>query len=198
MELVVASGNRHKVCEISKLLQHLPAQVKSLKDYPDIPPVVEDGSTFEINARKKAREIYDCLQIPVLADDSGLEVPALNNQPGVFSARFAGPNATDLDNNNLLLERLKGLSADQRTARFVCSLCFIIDNKEYKFTGFATGVILEHPRGNSGFGYDPLFFVPQKNKTFAELETNEKSLISHRGQAMKKFKFFLNEYFKKS
>ncbi len=196
IELVVASGNQHKISEITGLLMGLPVKVSSLSDYPDSPKVVEDGKTFEDNARKKAREIFKYLKKPVLADDSGLEVVVLGNQPGVFSARFAGEQATDQQNNDLLLKRMNGMQADQRAASFVCSICFIDDNHEFLFNGIVNGVILENPRGRNGFGYDPLFFYPPYKKTFAELSLEEKSKVSHRGMAMESFKTFLTNHLK--
>ena len=188
MDLVLASSNSHKIRELSKLLENLPVRIHSLNEYKNLPEIIEDGSSFEENAAKKACIIYNHLKLPVLADDSGLEVPALNNEPGVYSARYAGKNSSDKHNNELLLQKMKNLKGEQRKARFVCALCFIHNGKDYYFNGCAEGLILEESRGDNGFGYDPLFYVPSLDRTYAELRDDEKSAISHRGKAMTEFK----------
>jgi XTP/dITP diphosphohydrolase len=168
----------------------------NIPNFSSLPPVVEDGNTFEENARKKA-ESYS-LAVPgklVLADDSGLEIDALGGAPGVHAARYAAdePHAaecnTDDDANNAkVLRKLKGIPQDQRAARFVCVLAAARDGQTlHTFRGTAAGVILDAPRGNNGFGYDPLFYFPQIGKTFAELSAEEKARYSHRGAAFRAF-----------
>ncbi|MBN2424504.1 MAG: XTP/dITP diphosphatase [Calditrichaceae bacterium] len=191
MDLVVASSNPHKIRELSKLLEKLPVRLHSLTEYKDLPEIIEDGKSFEENAGKKAKIIHNHLKLSVLADDSGLEVPALNNEPGVYSARYAGKNSSDKQNNELLLQKMKYLTGEQRKARFVCTLCFIRRDTEIFFNGYSEGLILEEFRGDNGFGYDPLFYVPSLDRTYAELSDDEKSAISHRGKAMTEFKNYL-------
>lgn len=169
----------------------MPLQLKSLNDYSDYPDVVEDGKTFEENARKKARAYFEYSGIPTFADDSGLIVPALNSEPGVHSARYAGEQANYTANNRLLIEKIKNIPANKRNGRFVCTICYIDENHEEFITGTSAGIILDHLTGTKGFGYDPLFFVPELGKTFAELSMEEKNKISHRGRAMVMFKAFL-------
>ncbi len=168
-------------------------EVVPVPDFDRVPAVVEDGSSFEENARKKA-EYYSQLAPGelVLADDSGLEVDALGGEPGVRSARYAGENAhgnsSDEANNARLLRELQGLPAQQRSARFVCVIAAARDGKTIQtFRGEVEGVILEASRGTGGFGYDPLFYLPSIGRTFAELEPKEKSGFSHRGEAFRKF-----------
>ncbi|MDP6042629.1 MAG: XTP/dITP diphosphatase, partial [Candidatus Latescibacteria bacterium] len=161
-------------------------QVQTLDAFPNAPDVIEDGDTFEANAVKKAREIARHTGLPALADDSGLVVDALNGAPGVYSARFAGEDATDADNNAKLTDQLKEVPQNQRTARFCCAMALAAPNGKIQ-TAQATweGRILSKPQGDNGFGYDPLFFVPTHNCTSAELPSEEKNHLSHRGQALR-------------
>jgi XTP/dITP diphosphohydrolase len=181
--LVIATRNRGKSAEIRSFLQDYAVDIKDLNDFGPIPEIVEDGQCFDDNAYKKASFTAKILGLPALADDSGLEVGALGGAPGVFSARYAGPNATDDENNAKLLQELTGES--NRSARFRCVLSLAVP------TGFALtyeaqceGSILEAPRGDHGFGYDPLFYYPPLAKTFAELSLEEKLGVSHRGRAL--------------
>ncbi|MWC28698.1 non-canonical purine NTP pyrophosphatase [Paenibacillus sp. MMS18-CY102] len=200
--VVVATGNAGKVKEFAHAFAQLGVEVKSLKDYDGLPGIVEDGETFQANARKKAKTIGDVLGLPVLADDSGLCVDALGGAPGVYSARYAGEGATDADNNAKLLRelsKLAGAAADIPAvaphgvtlfggARFVCALA-LYDPADGSFTdaeGDVAGRILSGTRGNGGFGYDPLFWVPELGRAMAELSTEEKQAISHRGAALRK------------
>lgn len=169
----------------------IPLKLKSLNDYSSYPDVVEDGRTFEENARKKAQAYFNFSGIPVFADDSGLVVPVLNNEPGVFSARYAGEHANYNENNKLLMSKISNLPADRRTGRFVCTICYMDGNHEKIITGISEGVVLTELRGRGGFGYDPLFYVPDLGKTFAELSMREKNEISHRGRALAEFKRYL-------
>lgn len=191
-KLVLATTNQGKVKELQSLLNDLHIHVLSLRDFPDFPPIVEDGGTFEDNALIKARTVYKATGIPTLADDSGLEVDALDGKPGVFSARYAGEHATDDQNNAKLLESLKDVSEKERTARFRSALAYFDENGvSHIFNGTCEGVISEHGSGDGGFGYDPLFYLPQYQKTMAQLSLAEKNGISHRGQAFSLFKEWL-------
>lgn len=188
-ELVVATGNKGKLREFGELLQGLVDTILSPADFPGFPEVEEDGDTFEANAIKKAMSAARFTGKPVLADDSGLSVDYLGGRPGVHSARFAGENAADADNNALLLREMEGVSPEQRTAAFHCviALCFP-DGSCQTFDGSLPGLVLEAPRGTGGFGYDPLFLVPEYDQTFSELPMEIKNSISHRGRAMQMLK----------
>lgn len=192
MKLVLATRNADKVREISLVLQDLPIKILSLSDYPGGPEVVEDGITFEENALKKARSVCAYTKEAALADDSGLVVEALKGAPGVLSARFAGESATYAKNNQKLLSLLEGVPSTRRAAVFVCAavLCFP-GGRVKTFKGTCKGRITEEPRGSSGFGYDPLFLVPEYGKTFAELGEGVKNRISHRAIALTKAKAYL-------
>lgn len=191
--LVLASNNKGKIVEIKKLLEKFPIEVFSLKDMGIDIDVVEDGLTFEENAKKKSVEIYKELikrgetDFIVMSDDSGLEVDYLNGEPGVFSARYAGEHGNDKKNNEKLLNKLSGVKKEDRKARFVCELALINDKNEYfNVKGHVEGIILEKESGDSGFGYDPLFLYEPFNKSFAEMSMEEKNKISHRGIALQK------------
>ncbi|MEG6614945.1 XTP/dITP diphosphatase [Peptococcaceae bacterium 1198_IL3148] len=184
-KLVLASGNKGKLKEFNTLLAPLNISVLSLADYPGMPETIEDGSTFSENAIKKAKEAAQHTGLPALADDSGLEVDYLNGQPGVYSARFAGEPKDDAANNRKLLALMKDVPWEQRTARFRCVIAICTPEGTVETSdGACEGYILEEERGNGGFGYDPLFYVPQFDKTFAELDMTEKNKISHRGRAL--------------
>lgn len=193
-KLVVATRNRGKLKEIEAFLFGLVGQVISAADLDGFSDTIEDGSTFEENALKKAREAMIFSGLPALADDSGLVVDCLNGQPGIFSARFAGVGSTDTDNNNKLLVELSGFTEEQRQASFVCSLAFVTpEGLEKTFNARVLGHILLEGRGDKGFGYDPLFLVDLYGRTMSELSIEEKNLISHRGQALKQFRNYLEE-----
>jgi len=185
----MATRNANKVRELRHLLRDLGVEVLSLADRPDVPEVVEDGETFAANARKKALAVAAATRLPALADDSGLEVDALGGQPGVQSARYAGAGHDDRANNQKLVEALAGVAPARRTARFRCAVALAdpagplgaaVELRE----GSCEGVILDAPRGEHGFGYDPLFLYPELGRTFAELTLDEKSRLSHRARAM--------------
>ena len=183
--LIVATGNAGKCREIQQMLGET-IQVKSLSDIPDAPDVVEDGDTFEANALKKARIIARHTSLPALADDSGLEVDALSGAPGVFSARFAGEDATDADNIAKLLGLLQNVPHADRTARFRCVMALVNpEGREQTAQGAWEGEIGHTPQGDNGFGYDPLFIVPTHSCTAAQLPPEIKNALSHRGQALK-------------
>lgn len=186
-KLLLASTNPHKLQEIKPLFADNEIQLISLADMNTIPHIVEDGLTFEANAAIKARICFEAYNIPVIADDSGLEVNALSGAPGVYSARYAGENSDYQANNLLLLKNMLDIKPDERQARFVCTVCYKDANTELFFTGTTDGIILNELRGAAGFGYDPLFYVPDLGKTFAQLSMEEKNILSHRGKAIAKF-----------
>jgi len=192
-ELVVATGNKGKLREFGELLKGVVETILSPADFPGFPEVEEDGDTFEANAIKKAMSAAVFTGRPVLADDSGISVDYLDGRPGVYSARYAGEGAADADNNALLLQELAGVPAGQRGAAFHCviALCHP-DGSCQTFDGSLPGVILEEPRGAGGFGYDPLFLVPEYGQTFSELPLDIKNAISHRGRAMQQLKAALS------
>lgn len=185
--IMIATGNMGKAKEFEKMFAKAGYQIKTIKDFPELPEVQETGQTFEENARLKAETIANILQCPVLADDSGLTVDALGGMPGIYSARFAGEQKSDASNNAKLLHELTNVADENRTAQFHCTLVFAAPQKESLVVeGIWNGRIARIPRGENGFGYDPLFIVDGLEKTSAELTPEEKNEISHRGQAMKK------------
>ena len=191
-ELLVATGNKGKLRELELLLHGSVERIRSLADFPELPAVEEDGGTFVENAIKKARSVAVATGLPVLADDSGLVVDLLGGRPGVHSARFAGETATDNENNARLLRELAGVPVESRGAAFRCVLALCLpDGSCDTFDGELRGVILETPRGTEGFGYDPLFLVPEYGQTLAELPLAIKNRISHRGKALLRLKEFL-------
>ena len=187
LTLVIATGNPGKTLEIRDLLKGFPINIKNLDDFGPTPPVVEDGETFDENAYKKASFVSKILGYPALADDSGLVVEALDGAPGVYSARYAGENASDQQRYTKLLEEMKGQS--NRRAAFECVISLAVPTgAALTYEGRCEGLIAEKPSGDGGFGYDPVFYYPPLKKTFGELSREEKSLISHRGKALKEFK----------
>jgi len=194
MKVLLATSNRHKVSEILQIWGDVPFEILTLNDFPEFPPVVEDGHTFEANSLKKAREAARFSGLISVSDDSGIEVDALNGRPGVHSARFAGSGATDEDNNLKLLQELKTIPLDSplRKARFRCVAALVSPRgDETIVNGVVEGRVIDSPRGSHGFGYDPLFFVPEKGKTTAEMTSIEKHAISHRAKAFRKLKEIL-------
>jgi XTP/dITP diphosphohydrolase len=184
--IVLATSNKNKLKEIKDRLKDFPVAIKSLSDFGPMPEAVEDGATFDENAYKKAFHYAKVLGLPCLADDSGLVVDALEGRPGVYSARYSGPEATDWDN----CEKLLGEMADQsnRLAHFVCVLSLATPSgPALTWEGSCDGEIISERRGESGFGYDPLFLCPEFGKTFAEATMKEKSSVSHRGRALTQF-----------
>ena len=191
-EVVIATRNPGKFREIKAILSSLPLKFLSLKNFPDLPEVVEDGVTFAENAAKKARTIADFTGRPTIADDSGLAVEALQGRPGVFSSRYAGENATDAERYQKLLEEMAAIPEGKRQARFVCTMAVALPGGRMEVVeGECGGWITLTPRGKHGFGYDPIFFVPEFGKTMAELDPEEKNRVSHRGRALQKLKALL-------
>ena len=192
LKIVVATRNKGKIKEIQAFLNGVVEDISCAADYEGFPETIEDGETFEQNALKKAREAMEYTGRPALADDSGLMVEALGGRPGVHSARFAGEEADDAANNRKLLKELENIPLGQRKAAFVCSLAYIAaDGSEHLFTGRIEGRILKAAQGDGGFGYDPLFLVEGEGRTMAELALSEKNSISHRGQALRQFREYL-------
>ena len=189
-ELLVATTNEGKFAEVRAFLKSLPLAIVSLGNLSSWPAVVEDGATFEENALKKARALAEYSGMLTLADDSGLEVAALNGAPGIYSARYAGEEGNDDKNNEKLLRELQGIAAGKRGARFVCALALCAPPrcgwKEWTVRESCEGRIAFELRGQNGFGYDPLFFYPPFGKTFGEIDRETKATVSHRGKALKK------------
>ena len=187
-KLVLATRNEGKLKELKELLKGLPVELLSLLDF-DIPDIVEDGETFKANALIKANTVFEQTGIPSIADDSGLEVDYLNGQPGVLSARFAGEHGNDIANYEKVLQLLEGVPFAKRRARFKSVIAIVGLTKEaITTTGTCEGVITNEPHGHNGFGYDPIFWVPDFERTMAELSLEKKNIISHRGTAFKKAK----------
>jgi XTP/dITP diphosphohydrolase len=192
MQLVLATQNKDKIREIRKLLDDLPVTVKTCDNFPDFPDIEETGTTFKENAILKAKGIAEFTGCAALADDSGIEVDALDGAPGVYSSRYAGPGCTYDDNNRKLLSELDGIEKEKRTARFrtVIAVAWDANNIE-TVEDTAEGVITEEKHGGDGFGYDPVFYYPPAGKTFAEMTLEEKNKVSHRGKALVKAKELL-------
>jgi len=193
MDIVLATRNKNKVEEIKKIfaLQGETAEnvsginIFTLDDFPGCEDVIEDGETFEANAVKKAVYISECAGMTAIADDSGLEVDALHGAPGVLSARFAGKSSDDKANLEKLLNKMKDISHEKRNARFVCCISMASKRGVKTFFGYIRGKIATEPRGENGFGYDPVFYPEGHNRTFAEMNDEEKNAISHRGNALR-------------
>lgn len=194
-QLLVGTANRGKAAEIARFFEGLPFRVVNLTDFPRVPEPDEDGDSFEANAIKKATYYAQRFGMPCLADDSGLVVDALDGAPGIYSARYAGPGATDAANNQKLLAQLVDTQEIARTARFVCCVAVAnTDNTPHTETGVVEGRIILESRGASGFGYDPLFVPDGLSKTFGELDAVEKLSISHRGRALRKLRAYLEKH----
>lgn len=197
MDIVLATRNKKKVEEIGRITAGLPVTILSLENFPACPETVEDKDSFEGNAIKKAVEVCTCTGKPSLADDSGLEVDALGGAPGVYSARYAGGagSGNDVRNYEKLLHELKNVPGNERGAQFVCCMALAFpDGRVKTFFGFAKGHISLEPKGNTGFGYDPVFLPQGFENTFAEMTGNEKDRLSHRGKALEKLAEFLHQY----
>lgn len=195
MKLVLASRNKHKIKEWEATLARFVEGVEllSLDEVGITEDIEENGTTFEANALLKAQAAARS-GYPSIGEDSGLEVHALGGEPGVYSARYAGEHGNDRANNALLLEKLHALGAEDRSASFVCAIaCVMPDGEQFFCRGEAPGVIIDEYRGEGGFGYDPLFYVPELGKTFAEMTAAEKNSISHRGRAIELFAEKLNK-----
>ena len=194
-KLIVASKNDGKIKEIKKILDGLPIEIISMKEAGIDPDIEENGADFEQNAMLKAQAVYNLTSSMVIADDSGLEIDFLNGAPGVFTSRFAGESTDQSEKNKKIIYLLKDIEPQYRKARFVCSIAFVSEKIKFTVTGSVEGQISEKPEGYNGFGYDPIFYVPEYAKTFAELTENVKNQISHRADALHKLRKKLDNIF---
>ena len=183
-KIVLATRNAHKILEIKTILRDLPLEILTLNDVPTVPELREDGETFQDNSLQKARTVHEYTKLPALADDSGLEVFYLNGRPGVFSARYAGANASDEQNNRKLLGEMRGVAPRRRKAQFRAVLTLVDGTRVDVTEGLCPGKLAESPRGTNGFGYDPIFMPDGFPCTYAELTADEKNKISHRARAL--------------
>ncbi|OGW25820.1 MAG: non-canonical purine NTP pyrophosphatase, RdgB/HAM1 family [Nitrospirae bacterium GWB2_47_37] len=204
MEIVLATRNKKKVEEMARILEGMDVVIRTMDDFPSCPEVEEDKDTFEGNAVKKAISIAECTNKPAVADDSGLEVYALNGAPGIMSARYSGENACDVTNIEKLLVEMRDIPDEKRGARFVCCIALAFPDTPptpplnkggqggvVTFLGFAEGRIGRETHGRMGFGYDPVFYPSGYEMTFAEMTPGEKDALSHRGKALEKLKDYL-------
>ena len=192
--IVIGTYNNNKKSEIRKILNEIPVRLLDLEDFENPPDIIEDGVTFEDNAIKKALELAGFCQMCVMADDSGLEVDALDKRPGVLSSRYCGEDTGYEEKCLRLLKELKGVPFEKRTARFRCAIAFAVpDRLQFVVKASCEGIISNEPKGNNGFGYDPIFYVPEHELTMAELGSEVKNRISHRALALELFKTNLME-----
>lgn len=192
--VIIATNNQGKVKDFEALFTPLGIQVRSLKDYPTVEEIEETGTTFEENAILKAEHLCQILNVPVIADDSGLIVDALEGRPGVYSARYAGLHKSDEDNLQKVLREMQNVFPGKRTARFYCALALAVPGKKtITVKGTVEGYIGTEKKGTNGFGYDPIFFLPELDRTMAQLTSEEKSNLSHRGNAMKELMKVINK-----
>ncbi|WP_312471043.1 XTP/dITP diphosphatase [Neobacillus sp.] len=198
-EVIIATKNPGKAREFEEIFASRGIEVRTLLDFPEIPDVEESGSTFEENAVLKAEAISQALNKMVIGDDSGLLVDALEGRPGIYSARYAGEPKNDQNNTDKVLSELKDVPEVERTARFYCALAVAVPGQEtMTVSGTCEGRILEERRGSNGFGYDPVFYVPEQGVAMAELSSDEKHKISHRANALKKLDVVLDSILKRS
>ena len=186
MEIVLATHNLDKCIELEKALNHSNIKIYTLEDFPEIGHIIEDGTSLEENAFIKSRTVFNLTQIPTISDDTGLEVNALNGEPGIFSARYAGEDCSYLDNVNKLLLNMRNIDDSLREATFRTVVTYVSEDLELVAEGSVKGIITRKIKGNKGFGYDPIFYIKEYNKTFAEMDINEKQSCSHRANAIRK------------
>ena len=191
MKIVLATHNKDKCLEMMDVLSNFNIELLTLYEFPEIGEIIEDGDTLEENALIKARTVHELTKLPALADNTGLEVDALKGAPGVFSARYAGENCSYSDNVNKLLKDMKTVSNDKRMAKFRTVMAFVEDEMELIAEDYVQGIITNVTKGIDGFGYDPVFYIPEMNKTYAEMSMKEKNQISHRGKALMKMQKLL-------
>ena len=190
-EIMIATSNAHKVEEFREMLEPLGIQVRSLLDLEEKVEIEETGTTFAENAMIKALSVHERLGIPVISDDSGLEVDAMDKAPGVYSARFLGYDTPYEEKNQYIMDQVKG---ETRTARYVCAIAYVEeDGAGHVFTGVVEGEIADHARGEKGFGYDPIFYYPPYGATLAEVSEEKKNAISHRGRALAQLIAYMKE-----
>lgn len=193
-KLIFASNNAGKIREVKEIMQDYGKEILSLEEAGLHIDVEENGTTFEENALIKCRAIHELTGAMVLADDSGLEIDYLNKEPGVYSARYLGHDTSYDIKNQIILDRLKEAQGTQRSTRYVCAMAAVLpDGREYTTLGTVEGLIAQEPAGNGGFGYDPIFLVPEYGKTMAELTPDEKNAISHRGRALRALRSLLDQ-----
>jgi XTP/dITP diphosphohydrolase len=192
--IYIATKNQHKVKEIKPILKNLNVNLKSLSEIVEIPDAIEDGQSFRENALKKARHYFKYINQPVIADDSGLVVPALGGEPGIYSARYSGDKSNYALNNQKLLRKMEHLKSNNRNAYFICVVAYKDKNQELIAEGRCHGRIVFAEKGKAGFGYDPVFEYPELGKTFAEIEPEIKNTISHRYNAFVNLTKKLNDY----
>lgn len=195
MKIVLATGNKNKIKEIKEKFSSLGSlEITSLEELENIPDIEENATTFEGNALIKAETICRLTGSPSMADDSGLVIDALNGEPGVYSARYGGDNLSDNDKNMMVLSKMAVIPEKKRTAAFVCVIAIALpDGRSYTVEGRCSGIIAMEPAGSNGFGYDPIFYIPESGKTMAQLTPDEKNIISHRGKALEKAYEILKE-----
>lgn len=193
IDIILATQNKHKVVEIAEIMKDVPIRLLTLADFPNIPDIEETGDTFAENALLKARAVFQKTNLITLSDDSGLEVDALNGAPGIYSARFAGETKSAAANNAKLLRELQNVPDAQRTAQFRCVVAIVTPDFEKTVEGIVRGKIIRAPRGEGGFGYDPLFVPDGYSQTFAELGAEVKNRISHRAKAFTAAKEMLKQ-----
>jgi len=194
MEIILATHNLDKCKELKKSFSNTSIKILTLQDFPEIKEIIEDGSTLEENAFIKSRTVYNITKIPTISDDTGLEVDALNGEPGVYSARYAGSNCSYSDNVNKLLESMENVEDRLRTAKFRTVVTFINKDMELVAEGSVQGTITRKAKGNRGFGYDPIFYIPSYKKTFAEMTLDEKNKFSHRSHAIHNLQLLFKEH----
>ena len=194
MEIVLATHNLDKCKELQKSFNNTNINVYTLQDFPHIGDIIEDGDTLEKNAFIKSRTVYNLTKIPTISDDTGLFVDALNNEPGIFSARYSGENCSYIDNVNKVLFQMSNINISLREATFKTVVTYVSKDLELVAEGSVKGIITKKPKGNKGFGYDPIFYVPELQKTFAEMDINEKQKISHRSRAIDNLQKLFREH----
>jgi XTP/dITP diphosphohydrolase len=196
LKIVLATHNREKMEEISDILVKLPVEILTLDSFPNIGEIPETGNTLKKNAFIKAETVFELTGLPSLADDTGLEVDALSGAPGVYSARYAGEEATYQDNCKKMLNEMKSFSTNDRIAYFRTVIAFVTNSEKIWTEGVVKGTILDHQDGEKGFGYDSIFYYPPLEKTFAAMKKDEKNSISHRGKALRNFSDILEKQLK--
>ena len=184
MKLVLATHNKDKCAEMAAVLGEFPIDLLTLEEFPEIGEIIEDGNSLQENALIKARAVFKQTHLPSWGDDTGLEVDALDGEPGIYSSRYAGESCSYSDNVNKLIKNMQSLPEKQRTARFKTVTAFVCENLELVSEGVVEGLIAIAPKGVGGFGYDPVFYIPEKGKTYSEMNMKEKNQTSHRGKAI--------------
>tara|TARA_B110000263_G_scaffold130308_1_gene113307 strand:+ start:7136 stop:7729 length:594 start_codon:yes stop_codon:yes gene_type:complete len=194
MEIILATHNSDKCKELQDTFINTKIHIYTLKNFPEIGEIIEDGNTLESNAFIKSRTVYNLTKIPTISDDTGLEVDALNGAPGIYSARYAGKECSYSDNVNKLLLDMQNVDEKYRTATFKTVVTYVSQDLELVAEGSVKGIITRKPYGKKGFGYDPIFYVLSQDKTFAEMNINEKQKCSHRGNAIENLKRLFKEH----